>query len=32
MSAYIIIEFTVKDPDVVHEKYSATAGQTAKEH
>ena len=32
MSAYIIIEFTVKDPDVVREKYSATAGQTAKEH
>jgi uncharacterized protein (DUF1330 family) len=32
MSTYIIIEFTVKDPDVVREKYSATAGQTAKEH
>ena len=32
MSAYIIIEFTVKDPDVVREKYSANAGQTAKEH
>ena len=32
MSAYIIIEFTVKDPDIVREKYGATAGQTAKEH
>ena len=32
MSAYVIIEFTVKDPDVVREKYSAIAGRTAKEH
>src|SRR5437764_10221503 len=32
MSAYVIIEFTVKDPAVVREKYSAIAGQTAKEH
>ena len=32
MSAYVIIEFTVKDPDVVREKYSPNAGQTAKEH
>jgi uncharacterized protein (DUF1330 family) len=32
MSAYVIIEFTVKDPDVVREKYSLNAGQTAKEH
>jgi hypothetical protein len=28
----VIIEFTVKDPDVVREKYSPNAGQTAKEH
>jgi uncharacterized protein (DUF1330 family) len=32
VSAYVIIEFTVKDPDVVREKYSPNAGQTAKEH
>ena len=32
MSAYVIIEFTVKDPDVQREKYSPNAGQTAKEH
>ena len=32
MSAYVVIEFTVKDPDVLREKYSANAGQTAKEH
>ena len=32
MSAYVIIEFTVKDPDVVRKKYSPNAGQTAKEH
>jgi hypothetical protein len=32
MSAYVIIEFRVKDPDVVREKYSPNAGQTAKEH
>ena len=32
MSAYVVVEFTVKDPDVVREKYSPNAGQTAKEH
>ena len=30
MSAYIIIEFTVKDPDVVREKYSAPLGRRPK--
>ena len=32
MSAYVIVEFTVKDPDVYREQYAAKAGQTAKEH
>ena len=32
MSAYVIVEFTVKDPDVYREKYVANAGQTAKEY
>jgi uncharacterized protein (DUF1330 family) len=32
MSAYVVVEFTVKDPDVVREKYSPSAGQTVKEH
>ena len=32
MSAYVIVEFTVKDPDVYREKYSPNAGQTAKEY
>ena len=32
MSAYVIVEFTVKDSDVVREKYSPNAGQTVKEH
>jgi uncharacterized protein (DUF1330 family) len=32
MSAYIIVEFTVKDPDVYREKYAGTAGKSAKEH
>jgi len=31
MSAYVIVEFTVKDPDVVGEKYSPNAAQTVKE-
>ena len=30
MSAYVIVEFTVKDPDVYREKYAPIAGQTAK--
>ena len=32
MSAYVIVEFTVTDPDVYREKYGPNAGQTAKEH
>ena len=32
MSAYVIVEFTVKDPDIYREKYGPNAGQTAKEH
>ncbi len=32
MSAYVIVEFTIKDPDLYREKYSRDAGQTAKEH
>jgi uncharacterized protein (DUF1330 family) len=32
MSAYVIVEFTVKDPDLYREQYAAKAGQTAKEH
>jgi len=31
MSAYVIVEFTVKDPDVYRDQYSAMAGRTAKE-
>ena len=32
MSAYVIVEFTVKDPEMYGEKYAPFAGQTAKEH
>ena len=32
MSAYVIVEFTVKDPDVYRDKYAPIAGQTAKKH
>ena len=32
MSAYVIVEFTVKDPETYKEKYAPIAGQTAKEH
>ena len=32
MSAYVIVEFTVKDPDIYRDKYAPLAGQTAKEH
>ncbi|CAN5323637.1 DUF1330 domain-containing protein [soil metagenome] len=32
MSAYLVVEFTVKDPDVYRDKYSAHAGQTAKKY
>ena len=31
MSAYVVVEFTVKDPDLYREKYAADAGKTAKE-
>jgi uncharacterized protein (DUF1330 family) len=29
MSACLVVEFTVKDPDVYREKYAANAGKTA---
>ena len=32
MSAYVIAEFTVKDPDVYREKYASNAGTTATEY
>jgi len=32
MSAYVVVEFTVKDPDVYREKYAGAAGKTAQEH
>ena len=32
MSAYVIVEFTVNNPDVYREKYAPIAGRTAKEH
>jgi uncharacterized protein (DUF1330 family) len=32
MSAYVIVEFTVTDPDVYREKYAGNAGKTAKEY
>jgi uncharacterized protein (DUF1330 family) len=32
MSAYVIVEFTVKDPDIYREKYAGNAGESAKEH
>jgi uncharacterized protein (DUF1330 family) len=32
MSAYVIAEFTIKDPDVYREKYASNAGKTAKEY
>jgi uncharacterized protein (DUF1330 family) len=32
MSAYVVVEFTVKDPDVYREKYAGNAGKSAKEH
>jgi uncharacterized protein (DUF1330 family) len=32
MSAYVIVEFTVRDPDVYREKYAGNAGKTAKEY
>ena len=32
MSAYLLVEFTVNDPEMYREKYAPIAGQTAKEH
>ncbi|SOD73116.1 uncharacterized protein SAMN05892883_2408 [Jatrophihabitans sp. GAS493] len=32
MSAYLIVEFTVKDPETYRERYAPIAGQTAKQH
>ncbi len=32
MSAYVIVEFTVKDAEIYREKYAPIAGQTAKAH
>jgi len=32
MSAYVIVEFKVKDPEMYRERYGPIAGQTAKEH
>lgn len=32
MSAYVIVEFTVKDPEIYRERYAADAGQTARQH
>ncbi|HEX6539479.1 MAG TPA: DUF1330 domain-containing protein [Candidatus Dormibacteraeota bacterium] len=32
MSAYVIVEFTVKDSETYREKYAPIAGQTATEH
>ena len=32
MSAYVIVEFTVKDPETYREMYAPIAGQTAKDH
>jgi hypothetical protein len=32
MSAYVVVEFTVKDPDAYREKYGPNAGRTAKEY
>ena len=32
MSAYMIVEYTVKDPEIYREKYAPVAGQTAKQH
>lgn len=32
MSAYLIVEFAVKDPDLYRKQYAANAGKTAKEY
>ena len=32
MSAYVVVEFTVKDPDLYRENYAGNAGKSAREH
>ena len=32
MSAYVLVEFTVNEPELYRKKYAPIAGQTAKEH
>ena len=32
MSAYVLVDFTVNDPEMYREKYAPIARQTAKEH
>jgi len=32
MSVYLVVEFTIKDPEVYRDKYSANAGKTAKKY
>ena len=32
MSAYLIVEFTVRDPDLYREQYASKAGQMAKQY
>jgi uncharacterized protein (DUF1330 family) len=32
MSAYVIVEFTIKNPETYKDKYAPIAGQTAKAH
>ena len=32
MNAYVVVEFTVKDPETYREKYAPLAGKTAKDH
>ena len=32
MSAYVIVEFSVKDPEVYRERYAGAAGKSATEH
>jgi uncharacterized protein (DUF1330 family) len=32
MSAYLIVEFTVKDPELYREQYASKAGQMAKQY
>ncbi|MGT2427433.1 DUF1330 domain-containing protein [Amnibacterium kyonggiense] len=32
MSAYLVVEFTIKDQEVYRDAYSATAGKTAKKY